>query len=186
MEKAGARRHLRKMGRRYVTARLSKDDIDRAYPLIRAVLPDFSVERWEQYVKTLGIAGVAGARGKSGGARRRPGGIMTVRNEDGYFHGLFCYRIDDDSLLGRIMHVDTFVALEFLDGEGAAGALLDAMESIAQGEGCRSIRACLHEPAILREARPSRVMRAFAEHGFAAESLDMCKRLDRVASVVSL
>jgi len=175
------------MARNYVTARLGKDEIDRAYPLVRAVLPDFSMERWERYVATLGIAGINGAGAKGGaGPRRHPGGIMTVRNEDGYFYGLFCYQIDDDPLHGRVMRVETFVALEFLDGEGAAGALLDAMESIAVGEECRAIRACLHEPAILRDTRPSRVMRAFAEHGFAAESLDMSKRLERVASVVSL
>ncbi|MHA1113169.1 MAG: hypothetical protein ACTSRY_01520 [Alphaproteobacteria bacterium] len=171
------------MERHYVTARLGGDEINRAYPLVRAVLPDFSMERWESYVATLGVSGVSGV---NGGESRHPGGIMTVRNEDGYFYGLFCYQIDDDPLHGRIMRVETFVALEFLDGKGAAGALLDAMENIAEGEDCTNIRACLHEPAVLGDAHQSRVMRAFANHGFAAESLHMNKSLETVASVVSL
>lgn len=157
---------------RYIATLLTRDEIDQAFPLVQAVMPDFTLSHWKHYASDLGSSA-----DQINLENSRSQGIVAVRSDLDYLHGLFCYRVDEDAVLGRLLWIDTFVALDFLDGMRAAGALLMAMEKLARKHMCSAIRACLTDGGTIRRLSGGRTLDAFCENGFQPESLHMIKKL---------
>lgn len=167
---------------------LGRRQIDQAYPLICAIAPALTVDRWRAFAAAM-IGEGSAAAGPGGGARRNAGmptgsmptGIMTVQNANGYLHGLFSYTVEQDLRHGRALVVDNFVVLDLFDLPGAAEVLLHAMDGLARDLGCTAIHTNLPEPyaALSTQEAPSgtgsRVLDCFRGEGHRTETMRLCK-----------
>lgn len=117
---------------------LVRQRIDQAFPLVSAIAPDLTVQRWRQFASAaLPADGDAG----SGGDR----GIMTLQNDRGYILGLFSHAVCDHLRLGRVLGVDNLMVADLFDAGGAMEALLEAMERLARENHCVAIHTDLPE-----------------------------------------
>ena len=113
---------------------LSKDQIRSVYPLIREAVATIDLASWLRF-----------ARQFTGSRRRGHCGIVTVRREARTFPcGLFCYRVDDDLNLGKVLTADHFVAVDVLDPGGVLAALVEELDVLAKRLGCQAVRSLVH------------------------------------------
>lgn len=113
------------MARAFTTSSLAAEDIDIAFPLIHAALPDVSLATWRDF-----------ARGFIGLPSPYPAGAIGLRNEAGYLCGILTYRVDRDLRHGTVLSVDIFAALDVTGEEAAMRALLLAAEAKAHELRC--------------------------------------------------
>ncbi len=157
----------------FIAKPLGKRQIDQAFPVVHAILPDLGVERWRAFA-----AAVLDRAQVADDARVPRTGIMTVQNERGYIHGLFSYATEENLHHGRILSVDNFIVHDLFNLSGAAAVLLHAMDGIARGLGCSAIHTNL-PPAYSTSANDCNpVLNCFREGGHALETLRLCKPLD--------
>lgn len=154
----------------FIAKPLEKRQIDQAFPVVRAILPDLGVERWRAFAAAMISVGDT-----MGGPRT---GIMTVQNGRGYIHGLFSYAVEENLHHGRILAVDNFIVHDLFDLPGTATVLLRAMDGIARGLGCSAIHTSLPKPYSSQANDCGPVMNCFREEGHAQETLRLCKSLD--------
>ncbi len=121
------------MRRSFVVRALGDSELAKAFPLVHSRLPAVSLEGWIEYTRRFGTRG------------RQPGGIMSALDEQGYIYGLFCYRIDTDLEHGRTLVIEHPTALDIVDREGAVGALVGAIEPLAERHRCAHIDVHLME-----------------------------------------
>jgi hypothetical protein len=113
---------------------LSRDQIRSVYPLIREAVPTIDLPAWLRFARQLT-------------ASRRGGqcGIVTARREGRAFPcGLFCYRVEDDLKLGKVLIADHFVAVDLLEPGAVLAALVDELDTLAQRVGCQAVRSLVH------------------------------------------
>ncbi|MFQ5959303.1 MAG: GNAT family N-acetyltransferase [Alphaproteobacteria bacterium] len=136
------------MGNDFVLAPLCESRILQAYPLVREVAPDVSLEAWRAYAQTVLRP------------RRRDGrGIVAVYSENEYLRGLFVYRIVPDMQGGRALVLECFVVSSLFVPHAVASALLAGAEDVAREHGCGTIRAELRR-------RPDWLDALLHEHGY--------------------
>lgn len=110
-------------------------------------------------------------------------GIVAVRSDDSYLHGLFCYRIIDDLRAGPTVCAQDFVALGLFQRAEMISTLVAALESIAASHGCAHMHVHVPKARVVpmpsRDAPPrdteSSVLKALQAHGFHCTSV----RLER-------
>jgi hypothetical protein len=113
---------------------LSRDQIRSVYPLVREAVPTLDLSTWLRFARQLT-------------GSRRPGqcGIVAARREARLFpSGLFCYRVEDDLKLGKVLVADHFVAVDLLDPAAVLAALVDVLDSLAKRLGCQAVRSLVH------------------------------------------
>lgn len=109
---------------------LGHTQIEIAYPLVRAIATDLTLEHWRGY---------ASAMITPEGPQRR--GIMGAWSSAGYLHGMFGYVIAPDLVLGRLLQIENFVAMDIRGSGRTANALVDAVRALAGSEGCVAVQA---------------------------------------------
>jgi len=167
----------------YVAKPLGSRQIDQAFPVVSASVPDLEVERWRNFA--TGVLGDAGGRRNGRGRTATPpeeetpglAGIMTVQSRRGYIHGLFCYAVEEDLRHGKVLAVDNFVVLDLFDTEAAASVLMRSMEHLARSFGCCAIHTQLPDPG-QAPVEHNPMLRAFRNDGHVVENLRLCKPLD--------
>jgi hypothetical protein len=113
---------------------LSRDQIRAVYPLVREAFPTLDLSAWLRFARQL-----------TGPRRGGQCGIIAARREARVFPcGLFCYRVEDDLKLGRVLVADHFVAVDLLDPGAVLAALVDELESLAKRLGCQAVRSLVH------------------------------------------
>jgi len=113
---------------------LSPDQIHTVYPLIREAVPSLDLAGWVRFARQL-------IRPR----RDAHGGILTIRRDGRDFPcGLFCYRVEEDLKLGRVLTADHFVAVDLLDPAAVLAALVAELDALAQRLGCRAVRGVVH------------------------------------------
>lgn len=157
----------------FVAKPLGKRQIDQAFPVVRAILPDLGVERWRAFA-----AAVLDRAQGAADARVPRTGIMTVQNARGYIHGLFSYATEENLSHGRVLSVDNFIVHDLFNLPDAAVALLRAMDGIARGLGCSAIHTNLPQAYSTSVNYCNPVLNSFREEGHALETLRLCKPLD--------
>jgi hypothetical protein len=113
---------------------LSRDHIRAVYPLVREAVPSLDLASWLRFARQLT-------------GTRRPGqcGIVAARREGRTFPcGLFCYRVDEDLKLGRVLIADHFVAVDLLDPGAVLAALVEELDDLAKRLGCQAVRSLVH------------------------------------------
>ncbi len=96
---------------------------DAAYPLVRAIAPEVSLEEWLDYVVR----------------RCRDGGLMGLFHSDGSLVGLFSYRFGERLRHGRVLALDDFVTFELSQAAPGRAVLMTAATNLARSLGCTGL-----------------------------------------------
>jgi hypothetical protein len=119
------------MSRELQAKSLTKEDVDRAFGLIRSAGGEFTLARWRRYAGQLIRRGPANC------------GLLAVENSRGTIQGLCSYRMVSTPEGDRHCVVESIVALDLIDeGEVTAG-LLQAIELIARRLGAQALSVSL-------------------------------------------
>jgi hypothetical protein len=108
----------------YTIKPIAKEGVDRAFPLMRAVAPDLSLQEWRQYCR-------------DGGAKEE---TVVAINSTGYVKGLCIFSVRDHMGYGRLLDVPLFVVASAADADGVGGELLRFLEATRDGEACSGVR----------------------------------------------
>ena len=113
---------------------LSRVYIRAVYPLIREAIPGLSLSAWLRF-----------AQGATGPRRSAQAGIIVARRESHDFpSGLFCYRVDPDPALGKVLVAEHFVAVDLLHPEDVLAALVAELDALGKRLGCGAVRSIVH------------------------------------------
>ena len=113
---------------------LSRDQIRSVYPLVREAVPTLDLSSWLRFARQL-----------TGPRRIGQCGIIVARREGRLFPcGLFCYRVEDDLKLGKVLVADHFVAIDLLEPAAVFAALVEELDSLGKRLGCRAVRSLVH------------------------------------------
>jgi hypothetical protein len=96
---------------------------DAAYPLVRSIAPEVTLEDWLDYVER----------------RCREGGLKGLFDVNGALVGLFSYRFGERLRHGRVLALDDFVTFELSRAAPGRAALMAAAEELARSLGCTGI-----------------------------------------------
>ena len=91
-----------------------------AYPLVRCIAPEVSLEDWLDYAER----------------RCREGGLRGLYSVDGGLIGLFSYRFGERLRHGRVLAIDDFVTFELSQAAPGRAALMEAAVELARSLGC--------------------------------------------------
>jgi hypothetical protein len=113
---------------------LARSQVRAVFPLIREAIPGLSLAAWLRFAKGLA------------GPRKSPhAGIIVVRRESHDFpSGLFCYRVDPDPALGKILVAEHFVAVDLLHPADVLAALVEELDALGKRLGCKAVRGIVH------------------------------------------
>ena len=113
---------------------LSPEQVRSVYPLVREAFPTLDLSGWLRFARQL-----------VGPRRGGQCGIVAARREGRQFPcGLFCYRVEEDLKLGKVLIADHFVAVDLLDPAAVLAALVEELDSLAKRLGCQAVRSLLH------------------------------------------
>lgn len=102
---------------------LKASEADAAFPLIRAIAPEVTLDDWRDYVRR----------------RSMQGGLLGLFGADGEATGLVSYRLGERLRHGTVLALDDFVTFELSQNAPGRRALLSAAEDLARQLGCTGI-----------------------------------------------
>lgn len=106
----------------YVDA-LTPAQADGAYPLVRSIAPEVTVEGWRDYVQR----------------RYRAGGLLGLHDENDCIVGVLSYRLGERMRHGLVLALDDFVTFELSKAAPGRAALLEAAERLGRELGCTGL-----------------------------------------------
>jgi hypothetical protein len=110
---------------------LDRRTIDKAYPLVRNIVPGVTAARWARFVRPHLMPR----------SPDWPSGVMTVQNAGGCILALFAFEVRADLHESRIFYMD-HIMIPDLPGRGTIWAsTIGAAERLAEMNGCPAIRA---------------------------------------------
>ena len=113
---------------------LSRDQLRYVYPLVREAFPTLDLSGWLRFGRQL-----------TGPRRTGQCGIVAARREGRVFPcGLFCYRVEDDLELGKVLIADHFVAIDLLNPAVVLAALVEELDHLAKRLDCQAVRSLVH------------------------------------------
>ncbi len=113
---------------------LSRDQSRSVYPLVREAVPQLDLSTWLQLARQL-----------TGPRRVGQCGIVAARRKVRSFPcGLFCYRVEDDLKLGKVLLADHFIALDSLEPGVVLAALVEELDCLGKRLGCQAVRSLVH------------------------------------------
>lgn len=113
---------------------LARGQIRAVFPLIREAIPGLNLAAWLRF-----------AQGVTGPRRGGHAGIIVARRESHDFpSGLFCYRVDPDPALGKVLVAEHFVAVDLLHPADVLAALVEELDALGQRLGCKAVRSIVH------------------------------------------
>lgn len=102
---------------------MAEDQLDAAYPLVRAIAPDVSLDQWFDYAREV----------------RRKGGLLGVTVDGGALFGLLTYRKEKSLRRGCVLYIDNYVTFELNRAAPGRRALCEAAEALALKMGCSAL-----------------------------------------------
>ncbi len=110
---------------------LDRRTIDKAYPLVRNIVPGMTAARWAQFVRPRLMPR----------SPDWPRGVMTIQNAVGCILSLFAFEVRANLHESRIFCMD-HIMIPDLPGRGTIWACtIGAAERLAEMNGCGAIRA---------------------------------------------
>ena len=105
---------------------LDRRTIDKAYPLVRNIVPGMTAARWTQFVRPHLVPR----------SPDWPRGVMTIQNAAGYILSLFTFEVRADLHESRILQMD-HIMIPHLPGRATLWAsTIGAAERLAEMNGC--------------------------------------------------
>lgn len=119
--------------REFGVRRLTGEDVLRAYPLARLAAGHLTLPAWLRFAEALGAEppGTKKTRKTANGE-----GLLGVEDSRGYLYALCSFVVAPDLRTGRRLCVDNLVALDLLDGDIPAQALVGALDRLARDLDC--------------------------------------------------
>jgi hypothetical protein len=96
---------------------------DEAYPLIRAIAPEVTLEAWRDYVQR----------------RYRMGGLLALWDGKNGIVGVLSYRLGERMRHGLVLALDDFVTFELSQAAPGRQVLLAAAEKLGRDMGCTGL-----------------------------------------------
>ena len=124
----------------FIIEELAPEQVRAVYPLVREAFPPLDLPAWVRFARQL-----------TGPRRKGQSGIIAIRREARIFPcGLFCYRVEDDLELGKVLTADHFVAVDLLEPATVLVALVEELDDLAKQLGCQAVRSVVHggEPGV--------------------------------------
>lgn len=154
---------------------LDRSTIDRAFPLVRNLVPEITHERWTRFARPH----------LTSRSPNWPRGLMAIQNPAGYMLGLFVFEVRDDLYENRALCIDNIIVPNLPGRDLVWAAVVEAAEHVAAMNGCRVIRAGLAD-----ELDPSDIDRAWLstsleKSGYSLEGLRAVKRVEPAAPATS-
>jgi hypothetical protein len=144
---------------------LDRRTIDKAYPLVRNIVPGVTAARWTQFVRPHLVPRSVGW----------PRGVMTIQNDAGYILSLFAFEVRADLHESRIFYMD-HIMVPNLPGRGTLWACtIGAAERLAEMNGCRAIWAEFRGGA---ERSDEDLLMSLEKSGYAPAGVRAFKRLE--------
>ena len=144
---------------------LDRTTIDKAYPLVRNIVPGMTAARWTQFVRPH----------LAPRSPDWPRGVMTIQNAAGYILSLFAFEVRADLHESRIFHMD-HIMIPNLPGRGTLWAsTIAAAERLAEMNGCRAIWAEFRGGA---EHSDKDLLTSLEKSGYASAGVRAFKRLE--------
>ena len=144
---------------------LDRRTIDKAYPLVRNIVPGMTAARWTQFVRPHLVPRTPDW----------PRGVMTIQNAAGYILSLFAFEVRADLHESRIFHMD-HIMIPNLPGRGTLWAsTIGAAERLAEMNGCRAIWAEFRGGA---ERSDTDLLTSLERSGYAPAGVRHFKRLE--------
>jgi hypothetical protein len=144
---------------------LDRRTIDKAYPLVRNIVPGMTAARWTQFVRPHLVPR----------SPDWPRGVMTIQNAAGYILSLFAFEVRADLHESRIFHMD-HIMIPNLPGRGTLWAsTIGAAERLAEMNGCRAIWAEFRGGA---ERSDADLLTSLERSGYAPAGVRHFKRLE--------
>ena len=150
------------MKERFTLAPLRGDRILQAFPLIRELASEISLEDWRAYVKSILAAKAKGSEARD---------IIGICSSNGYLRGLFTYRVVPDLRHGQTLDVEYFVVESVFSPREIAAALMAGVEEVASTETCNAIHA--HLPSVANW-----LVKMLHDRGYSAGTWQLCKPID--------
>jgi hypothetical protein len=117
---------------------LARGQIRAVYPLIREVIPGLTLAAWLRFAQSM-----------TGERRNAQSGIIVARREShGFPCGLFCYRVERDPALGKVLVAEHFVAVDLLHPADVLAALVEELDALGKRLGCKAVRGIVPRPDI--------------------------------------
>jgi hypothetical protein len=118
----------------FIVEPLPRDQVRAVYPLIREAIPGLGLNAWLRFAQSA-----AGAR------RAGQSGIIVARRAGHDFpSGLFCYRVEPNPVLGKILVAEHFVAVDLLHPDDVLAALVAELDVLGEQLGCKAVRSIVH------------------------------------------
>lgn len=150
-----------KMTADYKTGPLSRDRVAQAYPVVREIAGDLTLESWADFVRSMAA---------DEGRIDWPRGII-VADLEGYIRGMFTFHVVPDLRHGRTLVIGNFAVLQMVARKSLADSLLEAVHELARRHRCKAIHATVPPTSKWATAY-------FEDRGHAVEKLVLCQRLD--------
>ena len=110
---------------------LDRRTIDKAYPLVRNIVPGMTAARWAQFVRPRLMPR----------SPDWPRGVMTIQNAAGVIFSLFAFEVRADLLERRIFCMDHIMIPNFPGHRTIWASTIGAAERLAEMNGCGVIWA---------------------------------------------
>jgi hypothetical protein len=154
---------------------LDKTTIDRAFPLVRSLVPAMTQERWTQFAR-LHLASRS---------PHWPRGLMTIQSPGAYILGLFVFDVRDDLYETRALCIDNIIVPNLPGRDLVWAAIVDAAEHLATMNGCRVIRAGLADELDPNDTDRAWLSASLEKAGYSLEGMRALKRVGHAASRAS-
>ena len=152
---------------------LVRAEAAQALPLIRSLRPDMSLEEWQSYLDLV----------TDGGGEAMPigdpplAGVVAVRDDDGYLHGLFTYSVAEDIIHGRALQVDNMVAADMLGRDLPARMMIEEMERLAEQHSCGAVHVIVNDDRAMPPRPASSMLARLRETGHVVDGVRMCREV---------
>ncbi len=150
---------------------LDKSTIDRAFPLVRSLIPAITHERWTKFAKPH----------LASRSPNWPRGLMAIQNPAGYILGLFVFEVRDDLYESRALCIDNIIVPNLPGRDLVWAAVVDVAEHLAEMNGCRVIRAGLADELNPGDTDRAWLSSSLEKSGYSLEGVRAVKRVEAVA-----
>lgn len=146
---------------------LDRDSIDKAYPLVRGIMPSVTLDRWTEFAKPYFAAR----------SPKWPRGLMTIQNKEGYILGLFGFEVRDELRSNRALFIDNIIVPRIPGHDMIWTAVVGTAETLAAINGCRAIQIKLSGDLNASGSTRDWLGSSLATSGYSVEEVHAFKRI---------
>lgn len=147
---------------------LDRRSIDKAYPLIRGILPSVSRARWTEFARSHLIARSA----------EWPKSLMTIQNPNGYILGLFGFEVRNELRNNRVLLVYNVVVPQIPGRDLVWTAIMETADTLAQMNSCSAIHVNLSDDWNASQSDRGWLQGSLSSAGYVVEGIHAFKPVE--------